>query len=129
MNPDKELLVIGDRVLIAPDTGKERTSSGLFLPQGVVEKEKINSGQIVKTGPGYIVPHTETSEPWQDSKREPHYIPLQVKEGDHALFLRREAVELEYDDKKYLIVPHSAILAVVRQKLPPTPDIDQLLAE
>jgi chaperonin GroES len=119
----REILVIGDRVLIAPDDSKEKTDSGLYLPQGLAEKEKVQSGYIIKTGPGYITSHAaDSSEPWLNAKYEPQYIPLQVKTGDYAIFLRRETVEIEYDKKKYLIVPHSAILVVLRDILPPTDD-------
>lgn len=122
VSEDQQLVVIGDRVLIAPDTEKQRTGAGLYLPQGVAEKEKVQSGLIVNIGPGYVIPHTDTgSEPWMSSKHEPHYVPLQVKKGDFAIFLRREAVEIEFSSKKYLIVPQAAILAVVRENisLPP----------
>ena len=117
MPDERELLIVGDRILIAPDTGKDRTSGGLYLPQGMAEKEKVNTGYVIKTGPGYIIPpHHEGGAPWEESKDEPRYVPLQVKEGDFAIYLRREAVEIEYDMKKYMIVPHAAILAVVRDK-------------
>ncbi|MBN1349977.1 co-chaperone GroES [candidate division KSB1 bacterium] len=117
MAEGSKLVIIGERVLIAPDKSRNRTDSGLYLPQGVEEKEKVQSGYVVKVGPGYILPHTDSSEPWLGSKNEPHYIPLQVKEGDYAIFLRREAIEIEYDEKKYLIVPQSGILAVERDEM------------
>jgi chaperonin GroES len=117
---EKEILIIGDRLLILPDTEEERTSSGLFLPQGIAEKEKIQTGYVIKTGPGYIVPHTDlTDEEWHGRRNEPVYIPLQVKKGDYAIFLRRESIEIEYEKKKYLIVPQSGVLAIVREKLVP----------
>ena len=111
----KELVVIGDRILIAPDNEKTRTESGLYLPQGLAEKEKVQSGRVAKVGPGFVMPHTDSSEPWQSVRGEPQYVPLQVREGDLAIFLRREAFEIEYDGKKYLIVPQSGVLAVVRE--------------
>jgi len=117
----REILVIGDRVLIAPDDDKEKTTSGLYLPQGLAEKEKVQAGYIIKTGPGYITAHTaDSAEPWlSSSKHEPQYIPLQVKTGDYAIFLRREAVEIEYELKKYLIVSQAGILVVLRDILSP----------
>ena len=124
MKLDKEILVIGDRVLIKPDTEKNKTESGLYLPQGLTEKEKVQSGYIIKTGPGYIIPYTDSSEPWLDSKIEPRYVPLQVRPGDYAIFLRREAIEIEYENTKYIIVPQTGILAVVRDKL--ETDIDEI---
>jgi len=44
MKKEKEIIIIGDRVLINPDPGKDRTDSGLYLPQGLTEKEKVNGG-------------------------------------------------------------------------------------
>ena len=123
MKKEKEVIVIGDRVLINPDPGKDRTDSGLYLPQGVAEKEKISGGYVVKVGPGYIVPHVaDSSEPWKNKRTETYYIPLQVRMGDYAIFLRKEAIEIEYDEKKYLIVSQSGILAVVRSKILPDDD-------
>lgn len=120
MDQKKDLIVIGDRVLIEPDTSKERTDSGLYLPQGVAEKEKVQGGWVVKTGPGYILPHhSDSGEPWLDAKDEPKYIPLQVNEGDYTIFLRKEAIEIEYGKKKYLIIPQAGILAVVRKSTHP----------
>jgi len=75
----------------------------------------VQSGRGEKVGPGFVVPHADSSEPWQSSQGEPRYVPLQVREGDFAIFLRREAFEIEYDGKKYLIVPQSGVLAVVRE--------------
>ncbi len=120
MKKEKEIIIIGDRVLISPDPGKDRTDSGLYLPQGVAEKEKISSGYVVKVGPGYIIPYiADTSEPWKSKRNETHYIPLQVRIGDYAIFLRKDAIEIEYDEKRYLIISQSSILAVVRSKILP----------
>jgi chaperonin GroES len=123
MKKEKEVIVIGDRVLINLDPGKDRTDSGLYLPQGVAEKEKISGGYVIKVGPGYIIPHVaDSSEPWKRKRTETYYIPLQVRIGDYAIFLRKEAIEIEYDEKKYLIVSQSGILAVVRSKILPDDD-------
>jgi chaperonin GroES len=112
---DKELIVVGDRVLIRPDETDDKTHSGLYLPQGVQEKEKVQTGTIIKIGPGYPVPDPAAleAEPWQSSKME-RYMPLQAREGDYCVFLRNAAIEIEYEGKKYLVVPHSAILVLLR---------------
>ena len=55
-NKFKRLLVVGDRVLIQPAKEAEKTESGLFLPPGVQEKERIRTGYVIKTGPGYPLP-------------------------------------------------------------------------
>jgi len=119
MKAKKNLIVVGDRVLVDPDEGADRTSSGLYLPATVREKEKVISGFVVKTGPGYAVHDPNVSEePWATGKKKAiQYIPLQVTEGDYAIFLKDAAVEIEFEGKKYLIVPHSSILALVRVEI------------
>jgi co-chaperonin GroES (HSP10) len=120
MKAKKKLIVIGDRVLIELDESRERTTTGLYLPPTVKEKEKVQSGYIVKVGPGYPVsdPNIVVDEPWSSKKREDlKYIPLQAMEGDYAIFLKDAAIEIEFEGKKYLIVPHSAILALLRTEL------------
>jgi chaperonin GroES len=114
MKTKKNIVIIGDRVLIDLDDKTDRTSSGLYLPATVKEKEKV-----VKVGPGYPVHDPNSSdEPWIAKKRQDlKYIPLQASEGDYAVFLRETAVEIEFEGKKYLIVPHSAILALIRTEL------------
>ena len=81
----KEIYIIGDRVLISPDSSKDKTESGLYLPQGISEKERIQSGYIVKIGPGYVMPQQDPSEPWFTKQNEVKYIPLQVRIGDYAI--------------------------------------------
>lgn len=116
----KQLLVVGDRVLIIPDSDKDRTEHGLYLPPNVREKEKVQSGYIVKVGPGYPVPNPSyiDQESWSTAPKDPvKYIPLQAEEGDHAIFIKDQAIEIEYDSKRYLIVPQSAILMLIRRNL------------
>ena len=112
-----ELIVVGDRVLIQPKTSEEQTDTGLVLPASVSEQEDVQNGQVVKTGPGYLTQNPEYSETesWKESTTPVRYLPLQAQPGDHAFFLQSEALDLRYDGTKYMIVPHSAILALVRE--------------
>jgi co-chaperonin GroES (HSP10) len=119
MSLRKNLIVVGDRILVDPDIPKERTSHGLYLPQGVEEKEKIQTGTVIKVGPGYPLPELNSSsdEPWMGSQRsEPKYIPVQAQEGDYAIFLRKAAIEIEFEGRTYLIVPQTAILVLIRDE-------------
>lgn len=112
---NKELLVIGDRVLIAPEKAEGKTKVGLFLPAGVVEKEDVRAGVVVAIGPGQpLPPPHEEHEPWKEGYQPPRFLPLQVQVGDHALFFRKAAIEITFEDEQFLVVPHSAILVVVR---------------
>lgn len=117
MKTKKNIIIVGDRVLIDPDEGSQKTASGLYLPPTVKEKEKIQGGLVVRTGPGYALPESTQDESWKSGAKEVKYLPLQAKEGDYALFQKDVAMEIEFEEKKYLIVPHSAILALVRTEL------------
>jgi co-chaperonin GroES (HSP10) len=116
-NKLKKLIVVGDRVLIRPKKSSDKTQSGLYLPPGVKEKEKVQSGYIIKTGPGYPIPlPAEDDEPWKDKTEEIKYIPLQAKEGDLAIFVQNGAVEVNYENEKLYIVPQASILLLERDE-------------
>ncbi len=114
VNTDK-IIIVGDRVLIRPTKSSEKSHGGLYLPPNVIEKEKVQSGYILKAGPGYPVASPgEDDEPWKE-ERMTKYIPLQGKIGDLALFLKKDAIEIELDSEKLVIVPHSSILLLLRE--------------
>jgi len=115
-NTFKKLIVIGDRVLIRPSKPNEKTESGLYLPPGVQEKEKVQQGVIIKTGPGFIIPLPVEEEIWKSDEEKVKYVPLQAKEGDLAIFLLSGATEVVYEGFKYYIVPQSAILMLEREE-------------
>ncbi len=111
-----KFIVIGDRVLIKPSEANTRTKSGLYLPPGVHENEKIYSGYVIKVGPGYPIGSPEEDEPWKQKSESARYIPLQAKEGDLAIYLQKHAYEIEFNNHKYAIIPQSAILMVIRDE-------------
>jgi len=115
-NKFKKLIVIGDRVLIRPAKPNERTETGLFLPPGVQEREKVQQGYVIKAGPGYAIPLPVEEESWKNSDDQVKYVPLQTKEGDLAIFLLSGATEVLYENDKYYIVPQSAILMLEREE-------------
>lgn len=113
----RRIILVGDRILIAPDKDAEKSAHGLYLPPGVREKEKIQSGMVVQVGPGYAIPNPQfiDQESWSTTPKEPvKYLPLQAEEGDYALFLRDSAIEVEYEGQKFLIVSHSNVLMLIR---------------
>lgn len=114
-NTLSNLIIIGDRLLIKPKKMSEQTESGLFLPPGVQEREKVQSGYVMKTGPGYPIPlPADDDEPWKERDEQIKYIPLQAKEGDLAIFLQKGAYEIMYSGEKYYIVSQAAILMLER---------------
>ena len=124
MSPLDSLHVVGDRVLIEPDCGEGRTEAGLILPAGVRAKDKVEGGRIRKVGPGHLTANPEYSdaEPWAPARDAVRYLPLQALVGDYALFLREEAIEIEVGGATFLILPHSALLALSRPTHPEDAD-------
>ena len=116
-NKLKKLIVVGDRVLIKPTKQSDKTASGLYLPPGVQEKEKIQSGYVIKVGPGYPLPlPADEDEMWKGKDEQVKYLPLQAQEGDLAIFLQKGAIEVMYEEEKYFIVPQASILMLEREE-------------
>ena len=116
-NKLKKLIVVGDRVLIKPKKQTEKTASGLYLPPGVQEKEKIQSGYIIKVGPGYPLPlAADEDDMWKGKDEAIKYLPLQAQEGDLAIFLQKGAIEVIYENERHFIVPQASILMLEREE-------------
>jgi co-chaperonin GroES (HSP10) len=124
----KKLIVVGDRVLIEPQEGDDRSRVGLYLPATAVDNQAVQTGTVVATGPGTPIsaPTELGDEPWKMGADigggEPRYMPMQARVGDFAIFFRRAAVEITFEGSKYLVVPQAAILGLVRDT--PPEDID-----
>ena len=119
----KQVLVVGDRLLIQPDKGDKTSPAGLYLPPSVVEKQEVKGGIVVEVGPGIPLgsPSDSIDEPWKENKSDIKYIPTQAEIGDYALYLGKASIEIEIEKKEYLIVPQSAILILIRD------DIDKIV--
>lgn len=116
-NKLKKLIVVGDRILIRPAKESDKTDSGLYLPAGVQEKEKIQKGYVIKVGPGYPLPMTADEDNlWKGKDEQIKYLPLQAQEGDLAIFLQKGAIEVMYEGEKYFIAPQSSILMLEREE-------------
>lgn len=118
--PSKQLLVVGDRVLITVEDGDDRTRVGLYLPATAIDAQQVQTGLIVATGPGTPVADLASldEEPWRVDARESKNRGMQARVGDHAIFFRKAAVEISFEEKKYLVVPQAAILVLIRDDLP-----------
>ena len=118
--PRKQLLVVGDRVLITAEDGDDRTRVGLYLPATAIDSQQVQTGLIVATGPGTPVADVTAldDEPWKLESREVKNRGMQARVGDHAIFFRKAAVEISFEEKKYLVVPQAAILVLIRDDLP-----------
>ncbi|MBO3699245.1 co-chaperone GroES family protein [Roseivirga sp. E12] len=116
-NKLKKLIIVGDRLLIRPKKAPNKTESGLYLPPGVQEKEKVQTGYVIKIGPGYPIPMpTDDDEHWKGNDDKVKYVPLQAEEGDLAIFLQKGAVEIVYQGEKLFIVPQASVLMLEREE-------------
>lgn len=114
----QEILVVGDRVLLKPLSPSTQTNGGLYLPPSVKEKDEVQSGMVVRVGPGYPIPVNQDYDHFLKENAEPvQYIPLQAKPGDKAIYLQKHAHELEIEGERLIIVNQNAILLLVRDEL------------
>jgi co-chaperonin GroES (HSP10) len=110
--------LVGDKVLIKPKHPQNQTKSGLYLPPTVQQGEQIQSGYVIRTGPGFPLPsQVGEDEVWKKKQEDDvSYLPLQAREGDLAVYLQNAVYEIIFNDEVYVIVPHSAILMLIRDE-------------
>jgi hypothetical protein len=79
----KELIVIGDRVLLIPEEGEERTPVGLYLPRTAVDARQVQGGRVMALGPGIPVaqPDANDDEPWKRQRPTARYWPFELAPG------------------------------------------------
>lgn len=120
----KELVIVGDRILVSPEEGEGKTSAGLILPANAVDSQPVQGGWVKAVGPGTPIPDPSLAddEPWKTGSSQPRYVPMQARAGDYAIFMRKSAVRIEFEGKEYLIVPQAAILVLVREGPEEIPD-------
>jgi chaperonin GroES len=93
-----KLKPLGDRLVVEPRERESTTASGLVLPE--TAKEKPQEGEVIAVGPGRRD---------DDGKR----IEMDVKVGDIVLYAKYGGTEVKIDDKKFLILKESDVLAIV----------------
>ena len=91
---------LADKVLVQRLEAKTKTAGGIVLPDSA--KEKPQRGKIVSVGTGKLL---------DDGTRQK----LQVKKGDMVLFTSYAGTEVKIDDKEYLIMDESDIMAVIEK--------------
>jgi hypothetical protein len=122
---DRQVLVVGDRVLCRIEEGESITDAGLILPATVADQQQVQAGRIVSVGPGVAASHSvfapDSSEDWERHRAEPRYVAMQAQPGDVAVFYKKAAVEVSIDGQKLVVVPHGAILVLLRDSAATTP--------
>ncbi len=89
---------LGDRLIVEPIEQEEMTSSGIVLPE--TAKEKPMQGKILAVGPGARN---------KDGAR----IAMDVSTGDTVLYAKYAGTEVKFENKKYLILKETDVLAIV----------------
>lgn len=84
---------LADRVVVEPKEAETKTASGLYIPD--TAKEKPQRGTVIAVGPG-------TKD-----------VEMEVKVGDVVLYGKYAGTEVSFEDKKYLIMKQSDILAII----------------
>ena len=84
---------LADRVVVEPKEAETKTASGLYIPE--TAKEKPQQGTVIAVGPG-------TKD-----------VEMEVKVGDVVLYGKYAGTEVSFEDKKYLIMKQSDILAII----------------
>jgi len=89
---------LGDRLIVEPVEQEEMTPSGIVLPE--TAKEKPMQGKVLAAGPGA-------------RKDDGSRVAMDVSEGDKVLYAKYAGTEVKIDDKKYLIIKETDVLAIV----------------
>ena len=89
---------LGERVVIEVAESDVTTASGIVLPH--TAKEKPQKGKVVAVGAGKLLDNGQRAG-------------LEVKAGDNVVFSKYSGSEIKVDDKDYLIVRESDILAIL----------------
>ena len=89
---------LGERVVIEVAETDVTTASGIVLPD--TAKEKPQKGKVVAVGTGKLLDNGERAA-------------MEVKVGDGVVFSKYSGSEIKVDDKDYLIVRESDILAIL----------------
>lgn len=90
---------LSNYILIEPEERKEKTNSGILLPE-TTEKERPEQGKVIAVGPGR---KTNSGK----------IVPLDIKRGDVVLFTKYSPNEIKVDNKEYLIAKEEDILAII----------------
>lgn len=90
---------LGDRLIVEPIEEEGLTASGIVLPE--TAKEKPMQGKVLAIGPGA-------------RKEDGSRIAMDVSTGDTVLYAKYGGTEVKIENKKYLILKETDVLAIVQ---------------
>lgn len=89
-----------DKVIVERAEAEDKTAGGILLPD--TAKDKPKQGTVIAAGPGRVLENGEVK-------------PLEVKKGDRVLFGAFAGSEVKLNNKEYLVLSESEILAIVEK--------------
>jgi chaperonin GroES len=89
---------LGDRIILKPLPGEEKTRGGVILPD--TAKEKPQQAEVVAVGTGRVLDNGDK-------------VPMEVKVGDKVLYGKYSGTEVKLEGEEYLIVKESEVLGIL----------------
>ncbi len=86
---------LGDRAILKKEDPKEKTSSGIILPE-TAEEKRSQEGLVIAVGKGKKI------------------AKLNLKQGNKVIFKEFGPTEIEIDKVEYLITDYDDILAIIK---------------
>ena len=90
---------LNDRLIVKALTKEEKTLSGIILPD-TASKERPEQGEVIAVGPGRVLDNGSLA-------------PMHVKVGDKVVFKKYAPDEFEIDEKDFLVISESDVLAII----------------
>jgi len=90
---------LNDRLIVKALTKEEKTLSGIILPD-TASKERPEQGEVIAVGPGRVLDNGSVA-------------PMHVKVGDKVVFKKYAPDEFEIDEKDFLVISESDVLAII----------------
>lgn len=94
-----QLRPLHDRLVVKTSTKEEVTASGIILPD-TIDKERPEQGEVIAVGPGRLQENGQRAS-------------MSVKVGDKVVFKKYSPDEITIDDKEYLVLSESDVMAVI----------------
>ncbi len=94
-----KLKPLSDHLIVEPFTEEKATKAGIVLPE-TVDKERPQQGKVVAVGPGRVLDNGQR-------------LPMSVKKGDRVLFKKYSPDEVKVDDKDFLVLSESEVIAII----------------
>ena len=93
-----DLKPLNNFLIVQPEKPKEKTDSGLYIPQQA--QDTLTQGRVVAAGPGKFA----------DGKR----VPMTVQEGDTIVYGKYTGTNIVYNNEEYLAMSEDEAFAITK---------------